>query len=381
MEHYDLVVAGASFAGLACARAAASEGARVLVLEKQPFPGHTVRTTGLLVKEAAESLQVPVTLTRRIEGVRLYSPSLRYVDLSADGYYFLATDMPGLVTWLAAEAREAGVELRQGTAFADAQRVDGRFVMPELDASARFVVGADGPRSRVAERFGLSRNTDFLLGVEAEYRGVGLTADRLHCFLDSSLAPGYLGWAFAGVRGMTQVGLACSRPHKPPLADFIRRIGPLFDFDEAHIGHIRGGLIPVGGRVSRWHGDGVLLVGDAAGVVSPLTAGGIHTAIESGRAAGRALAQCARRNVPFEPSSVVHAYPRFFWKRRLRALLDRRPPDFLLEMAVAHPVARRVAELVYFHRRGLNSAAGWKALLRTPDRTDGRSAPPLGRLS
>ena len=75
-SHYDLAIAGGSFAGLVCARSAALRGLRTLVLERQPAPGAQVRTTGILVKEVAERWEVPSRLVRRIRGVRLYGPSL-----------------------------------------------------------------------------------------------------------------------------------------------------------------------------------------------------------------------------------------------------------------------------------------------------------------
>ena len=71
-RHYDLIIVGASFAGLACARTAALRGLKVAVIERKSDPGDQVRTTGILVKEAAEDTDVPAELTRRIRGVRLY---------------------------------------------------------------------------------------------------------------------------------------------------------------------------------------------------------------------------------------------------------------------------------------------------------------------
>jgi flavin-dependent dehydrogenase len=334
----------------------------VLVIERAPQPGRCLRTTGLLVKEAAEALDVPAALTRRIEGVRLYAPSLQHVDLHAPGYYFLATDTAGLYCWMAERARAAGADLRFGHAFLPPLPWGKAFVLPELDASVDYIVGADGPRSRVARHFRLGRNHDFLNGIEAHYQGVAMPVDMLHCFLDSQVAPSYIGWAFQGVGGVVQAGVACRRPQRPRLRELLDRVGRVIDFSDASLAELRGGIIPVGGRGTPFHAERVALAGDAAGVVSPLTAGGIHTAIDSGRAVGLALAQCAAEDRPFDPLAVAHAYPRFYWKRKLRALMDRRPPDFMLELAVAHPLARRVAELIYFHRRGLGSVAGWRAL-------------------
>ncbi|NDP43526.1 MAG: FAD-dependent oxidoreductase, partial [Aromatoleum sp.] len=68
---YDVGIIGAGFAGLACARAAARRGLSVLVLDRKPAPGHSVHTTGLVVKEAAERWEIPAALTRRVRGIRL----------------------------------------------------------------------------------------------------------------------------------------------------------------------------------------------------------------------------------------------------------------------------------------------------------------------
>ena len=82
--NYDLLIVGASFAGLACARQAALAGLSVAVIEKKGCSGEKIHTTGVIVKEAFESntwLQtVPDALLRRISGVRLYAPNLKFVD-------------------------------------------------------------------------------------------------------------------------------------------------------------------------------------------------------------------------------------------------------------------------------------------------------------
>src|SRR6187200_500723 len=114
----DVVIVGASFAGAACALAAAQRGLRVCVLERKRDPGEKLRTTGIIVKEAAEQTLlnlIPTDLTHRVEQVRLYAPSLKQVALAAPGYYFLTTDTPGVMRWLARELVANGVDLRLGT--------------------------------------------------------------------------------------------------------------------------------------------------------------------------------------------------------------------------------------------------------------------------
>jgi flavin-dependent dehydrogenase len=152
---FDVVIVGASFAGAACAIAAAQRGLRVCVLERKRDPGEKLRTTGIVVKEAAERTllhRLPAGMTRRIEAVRLYAPSLKQVALAAPGYYFLSTDTPAVMRWLAEQLRAHGVDLRLGCAFTDAARIaDGWQVQGA--GSTRYLVGADGARSRVARRY------------------------------------------------------------------------------------------------------------------------------------------------------------------------------------------------------------------------------------
>lgn len=343
----DVVIVGAGFAGLACARSAAAGGLDALVLERKSDPGLGLRTTGILVHEVASAWALPRDLLREIHGVRLYAPSLRSLDLDLPGYSFFATDTPALLRWLADEATSAGARLRCGAAF------DGEV------PSCRWLVGADGARSRVARRFGLGVNRELLLGAEVEYAGVrGVDEDRLHCFLDSDLARGYLGWVVPGV-GVTQVGLACRPPAVPRVGAFVERVSRLFDFGRARIVGRRAGPIPVGGPVHPIGRDPVLLIGDAAGLVSPLTAGGIHTALRWGDRAGEAIAEAVLRGGP-DPVGVLESeVPRFRWKGLLRAAMDLGVPNRLLDAVLGHRWFRALARTVFFHHQGLLTRRAW----------------------
>lgn len=363
-RNYDLAIVGAGFAGLVCARSAALRGLRTLVLERQPRPGFRIHTTGLLVKEVAERWEAPPRLTRRIRGVRLYGPSLASIDLESPGYYFLATDTPRLMTWLAREAGRAGAYLQYGATFRGLSPDGDRIGLNGCDAWARYLVGADGPRSAVARASGLGRNSEFLIGVEAEVMGLrGLDPDRLHCFLDNRLIPGYIGWAFIGMGGIAQVGLACRHPEAPDLRAFMTRLGRVCGTDDAKVIGRRGGLIPVGGRVAPFGGRHTLLIGDAAGIVSPLTAGGIHTALESGWRAGHAIADHLLDGADSPHLALAGTLPRFFWKRRLRQLFDLGVPNWIIDAGLGTPPLRAFAKTVYFHNRGLLSARAWSDLL------------------
>ena len=110
---FDVIVVGASFAGLVAARTAAMRGLKVAVVEAKPSAGSRVATTGILVKEAAEELDLPHGVTQRVHGVRLYAPNLTSIDLFAPGYFFLTTRTGLLLDWLAGDARRAGVRVER----------------------------------------------------------------------------------------------------------------------------------------------------------------------------------------------------------------------------------------------------------------------------
>jgi len=361
-ESFELTVVGGSFAGLARAHAAATRGLRTAVLDRRPAAGARPHTTGILVKEVADAWDVPRRLTRRIPGVRLYAPGGARVDLHARGYHFLATDTGALLRWWADEARRAGAEVRFGVPFRGVRRTDRGFQLEGIETE--LLVGADGARSTVAEGMGLGRNEQFLVGAEAELEGVrGLSPEHLHVFLDSQLARGYIGWAVPGV-DVTQVGVACRAPERPRLDAFLARLATWFDLGRARRVGSRGGLIPVGGPVRPVGRPGVWLVGDAAGHVSPLTAGGIHTALEGGRRAGLAACDFVLDGGP-EPWKVAkRSAPRFATKRLLRRAFDLGPPNLLYDLALRSPAFRAVARAIFFHHRELLSPNAWWDLVR-----------------
>ncbi len=354
---FDCTVVGASFGGLACAMALAAKGVPVRVLERKDDPGAKLHTTGLLVRDVMDGVgwlnDMPPGMARRIDGVRLYAPNMRSVALTAPDYYFLATDTPALMRWMAERCRALGARVELGATYARARRIGDGF---EIDGfgRTRFLVGADGPKSRVAHDLGLGENRRFLFGVEHEYADARIEEPHLlHCFLDRQLAPGYIGWVVAGV-GQLQVGLArrASAPGaaKAAMAAFLAKIAPIVDLRGVRPDHVRAGLIPCGGVVSPVAAEGVLLVGDSAGMVSPVTAGGIHTALKHGQAAGEAIAAFAAGEREDPSRWFTRTYPKFRAKRALRWAFDRFQSDLAFDLLLGFPAMRAAARLIFFHR-------------------------------
>jgi flavin-dependent dehydrogenase len=138
----------------------------------------------------------------------------------------------------------------------------------------------------------------------------------------------------------------------PDASGFFNHIARVLPFEGAEKSAVRAGLIPCGGLVKRFAGPRVLLLGDAAGLVSPVTAGGIHMAWKHGWHMGEAIASYLLRGEA-DPGEVARqSYPRFTLKRVLRWGYDHFQYDWIFNALLHTRAMRAAAQEVYFHRRG-----------------------------
>src|SRR5215831_11104180 len=123
---YDVIVVGASFAGLSFASVAAARGLRVLVLEKDAEVGGVVRTTGVLFSDVLDVTDVPARyLMNSVRCISLRAPNRRdSIEISAPAYRFYMADVTGMLRWMAEEAQARGATIRTGAAFLNAVRTE-----------------------------------------------------------------------------------------------------------------------------------------------------------------------------------------------------------------------------------------------------------------
>jgi flavin-dependent dehydrogenase len=103
--------------------------------------------------------------------------------------------------------------------------------------------------------------------------------------------------------------------------------------------------------VSPFAAQGVLLIGDAAGHVSPLTGGGIRLAFRYGRRAAQLIADHLLRQGPPPEQVLAREMPSFRKKLALRAVMDLGPPNWFYDILIGTAPMRWFARQVYFHRR------------------------------
>ncbi|MFB4266550.1 NAD(P)/FAD-dependent oxidoreductase [Nonomuraea sp. GTA35] len=279
MRRVDVLVVGAGLAGLRTAGLLAGRGLDVMVVDRRRSLSAGIRTTGIFVRRTLDDFDLPDHLLGPgIRDVLLYPPSRRApIRLTSDRVEYRVADMAAVYRHARREAESAGAQVVLGVRYAGASAGLVRLAGAE-PVTARFIVGADGARSRVARDLGLDLNRRFIVGAELVHPiAPGTTTPAFHCVLDPRIAPGYLGWAVddgrhahvgvagdpgamrSGIRHLLDAFATDAPGHAPPAGPVERRGGP----------------IPVGGVLRRLACPAGLLVGDAAGAVSPLTAGGL----------------------------------------------------------------------------------------------------------
>jgi flavin-dependent dehydrogenase len=294
----DVVVVGAGLAGLHTARLLAHRDLSVLVVDRRRSLSTGIRTTGIFVRRTLDDFDLPDHLLGPgVRDVLLYPPSRRApIRLTSDRDEYRVADMAAVYEHARHAAQSAGVRVRLGVRFAGASAGVVRFAGAE-PVAARFIIGADGARSSVARDLGLDVNRRVLVGAEIVHPiASGTTTPAFHCVLDPRIAPGYLGWVIDDGEH-AHVGVA-GYPHA--MRTGIRHLLDTFAADapgrSAPSGPIerRGGPIPVGGVLRRLACPAGLLVGDAAGAVSPLTAGGLDPCLRMSELAAAVAAEYLR---------------------------------------------------------------------------------------
>ena len=369
-EAVDVLVVGGGLSGFVTATLLAQQGHRVLLAERRPSLTKAIRTTGIFVRKTLDDFALPPEcLGPPIRRVVLYPPSRRRpVSLVSRRDEFRVGDMAGLYLDAARAAADAGVRVALGTRYVG--RDDGAFLLDGRDGptrvAARFVVGADGARSAVARDLGLDRNTHLLVGAEQVFEvPPGAEPPTFHCVLDPSLAPGYLAWVVHDGRH-AHVGVA-GYADRFPLG--LRRTAERFSATAPGLGGIRrpasvewrGGLIPVGGLLRRIGSSEGLLVGDAAGAVSPLTAGGLDPCLRQAELAAAVLDDAIRTGRPEALAAYDGAALRVRFRGRLalrRGLAQVRTPAMaaLAFAALRTPPGRAAARRILFGDRSFPDA-------------------------
>lgn len=340
----DVIVVGAGPAGSAAAYHLATAGLDVLMLEKTSFPREKVCGDGLTPRAVKALTTMGISTDEddgwlRNKGLRIIGGGgrieLAWPDLSAFpgfGTIRARTDFDQL---LARHAQKAGARLLENVTVTGPTldertgRVTGVVTRTknheeaEKRFDARLVIAADGNSSRLSVSMGLHKRDDRPLGVAVRtyYTSPRHNDEYLEAWLDlwdgKNLLPGY-GWIFGMGDGTSNVGLGLLNTsesfghidYRALLRRWLSAMPAEWGFsDENRTEPVRGAALPMGFNRTPHYTAGLLLVGDAGGMVNPFNGEGIAYAMESGEIAARTIVQALGRPTAAGTERVLQGYP------------------------------------------------------------------------
>ena len=334
---YDVIVAGGGPAGSTSARVLAEQGARVLLLDKQAFPRDKPCGGGVTLR-AASTLDVDLSpvIERTIYGARFSLRLGSEFDRTFDKPLTYMTQRILLDAYLLELAARAGADVHERDGVREIS-IDASGVRATTSRDAyngRILIGADGANGITGRALGLRPSYEEAVALEGNVPWSSATGhdwEDLVALDLGGLAGGY-GWVFPKGEHLN-VGVGAwkyaSFTLKPKLASLARRYG----FDESRLENLRGHHLPVrvsGSPIAR---GPVALVGDAAGLVDPLTGEGIHMAFASAQLAARTsmdvLAGVAADMTSYQSAVDSQLQTELDVSRQLQEIFNLAPPPFI----------------------------------------------------
>ena len=338
-----MIVVGAGPAGATTAFYLAQAGLDVLLLEKSQFPREKVCGDGLTPRAVKQLVGMGIDVSTengwlRNKGLRVIGAGhrieLEWPELGSYPGYGLVRTRSDLDETLARRAQQAGARLQENTIVTGAVRDDrtGRITgvtTTERQYLSRAVIAADGNSSRLSVSVGLRKRDDRPLGVAVRtyYKSPRHDDDYLESWLDlwdgsaedgGKLLPGY-GWIFGMGDGTSNVGLGLlntskafgNTDYREMLRAWLKAMPEEWGFtEENRTEPIRGAALPMGFNRTPHYYNGLLLAGDAGGMVNPFNGEGIAYAMESGEILARTVVQAFARGRATETERALASYPR-----------------------------------------------------------------------
>jgi digeranylgeranylglycerophospholipid reductase len=309
-KEYDVIIVGAGPAGSMAARFAAEQGVSVLMLEKDRDVGYPVRCGEAISKKGVENFIEPDErwITAYITKFSLNAPdgNEALIEFDDSGYVL---ERRIFDYELAKTAANAGAEILTRAyvngLIIEEDRVAGvkyEFQGEQKEIKSKIVIGADGVESRVGRWAGIETYVDFRdmeCCTQITASNIPLDQNTLYFYFGKDYAPGGYFWIFPKGKNIANIGLGVSgmvgkkRSAQSFLNQFMEKKYP----NAPVLTSIAGG-VPSTITLSKISSPGILLAGDAARQVNPLSGGGISSGMIGGSIAGRIAGEAVKMKKP-----------------------------------------------------------------------------------
>lgn len=352
MAEYDVVVVGAGPAGSMTAKWAAKGGARVLMVEKRQEIGSPVRCGEGISRSWLDSVGIKLdakSVAREVKGAKIVAPNGSSFYLSEK----MAGNEVGIVLervffdkLLARDAVKAGADLMLKTSAVKLLKTGDKVTGVTIkswgetkDIKCGCVVGADGYESQVGRWAGINTNlAPRDITSCFQYRLTNINHEADYCeFVLGSKAPGGYIWIFPKSEDTANVGIGMQLTKLKDPADVKKYLDKYIQNDprlkKGRPLELVSGAVSICAPIDKTTGSGILLVGDAARQIDPITGGGISNSCKAAKVAGEVLAR-ATREKDFSERSLQryekgwrdlienHLYRNWMAKEKLATLTD-----------------------------------------------------------
>lgn len=339
---YDVIIVGGGPSGATCALYAKRHGLRVLLVDKKKFPRDKIcgdaisgkSVTYLRELDLLDKLEARPQV--RSNSVTFSSPNGTVVTIpftppSAERQSYGYVCRREVFDDVLFKEAQQQVETMEAFAVTDLVLKNGQVqgivgnngTTASKTITAKIVVGADGYNSIISRKLGFYEHDPlhWVVATRAYYRSVTDMTDAIEIHFVRDILPGYF-WIFPLENNMVNVGLGMLHSEikrrnlslrKAHIAatesDFFRK-----RFEHAElIGDISGWNLPMGSKKRKVHGDGFILLGDAAGLIDPFSGEGIGNGMCSGKIAAEVLARVCKGE-KYDATSLA-AYETQLWER------------------------------------------------------------------
>jgi len=290
---HDLIIVGGGPAGSMVAEITAPH-IDVVILEEHRKVGSPVQCTGLVTPRVVKRVNAEETVLNELRGAVIHFPGGEEVEVISNEIKAMVIDRESFDEICHRRAVDAGASFLPGHKFQDLLMKDDHIkISVKADCTktmkSKMIVGADGYKSNVARKAGLGGAKEAVRGFQVDIEYSMESQESVHVFLGNNVAPGFFAWQIP-CGNFTRVGLCVSEGNGSP-SRYLKHLMKRLNL-EGRVLRKYGGFIPLG-VIPRTFTDRVMIVGDAAAQIKPLSGGGLFTGMRSAECAGITAVEAA----------------------------------------------------------------------------------------